>query len=204
MISGIPNITNNYAEYGITAEARGCPGGNCPDRKRNLSADTYEPGVGAEFSQSNKLSDEEKKEVEELKKRDREVRNHEQAHVAAGGQYVKGGPTYEFQTGPDNKRYAVGGHVDIDTSPESDPEKTIAKMQQVKRAALAPAEPSGADRAVAGKASSREAEARAELREEKQEEVKSEKKDGKSSGYNSNASKKISRAASGSLVALTA
>ncbi|MEO0429599.1 MAG: putative metalloprotease CJM1_0395 family protein [Pseudomonadota bacterium] len=99
--------------------------------------------------------------VERLAARDREVRAHEQAHARVGGQYA-GSPSYTYQTGPDGKRYAIGGSVSIDVSPvPGDPEATIAKMQQVKAAALAPAEPSSADRRVAtiAEAAQREAEA---------------------------------------------
>ena len=113
------------------------------------------------------LDDSEMKIVSELQHRDREVRNHEMAHVAAGGQYVRGGPTYSYQTGPDGKRYAVGGEVSISTGKESTPEKSIAKAKVVRRAALAPAQPSGQDRAVAAAASKMEQSARVELREKK-------------------------------------
>jgi hypothetical protein len=117
------------------------------------------------------LTEDEQKEVEKLKARDREVRTHEQAHVAAGGQYVRGGINYEFQRGPDGRNYAVGGHVNIDVSEAETPEATVVKMQQVKRAALAPAEPSGADRAVAAAAAQKEQQARSEMLEERQKEV---------------------------------
>lgn len=107
------------------------------------------------------------RELQVLKQRDREVRQHEQAHVAAGGAHIRGGPHYEFETGPDGRRYAVGGEVNIDTSPvPNDPEATILKMQAVRSAATAPAEPSAQDRAVAADASRNEAEARADLREQ--------------------------------------
>lgn len=117
------------------------------------------------------LSQEDQREVEQLKARDREVRAHEQAHVAAGGQYVRGGISYDYQRGPDGQNYAVGGHVNIDVSAEKTPEATITKMQQVKRAALAPAEPSGADRAVAAEAAQKEQAARGELLESRQKEA---------------------------------
>ena len=52
------------------------------------------------------------------------------------------------------------GEVKVDTSAESDPDQTIRKIQQVKPAALAPAEPSGADQFVAAQASQVEAKAR--------------------------------------------
>ena len=114
------------------------------------------------------LTKEESAEVQKLKARDQEVRAHEQAHVAAGGQYIRGGISYDYQKGPDGRSYAVGGHVDIDLSEEDSPEATITKMRQVQRAALAPAEPSGADRAVASAAASKEQQAQAELAEERQ------------------------------------
>ena len=61
-----------------------------------------------------------------------------------------------------------GGEVSIDTSPiPGDPEATIAKAQQIRRAANAPAEPSPQDRRVAAEASLMEADARAELRQER-------------------------------------
>lgn len=109
------------------------------------------------------LSDEEQAQVTELKARDREVRAHEQAHATVGGQYA-GAPSYTYQTGPDNQRYAVGGEVAIDVAPvEGDPEATVDKMEVVIAAALAPAEPSPQDRKVAALAQSQRAQAMAEL-----------------------------------------
>jgi hypothetical protein len=99
-------------------------------------------------------------EAQKLAQRDREVRAHEAAHAAAGGQYVRGGATFQYQKGPDGKMYAVGGEVSIDSSPvKGDPRATIAKMQTVQRAALAPADPSGQDRAVAAAAAAAAAQA---------------------------------------------
>ena len=108
------------------------------------------------------LSESEERQVRKLQKRDREVRAHEHAHMAAGAGVVQGGASFTYQRGPDGRNYAVGGEVKIDTSSESDPDDTIRKMQQVKRAALAPAEPSGTDRAVAAQAGRIEAQARQE------------------------------------------
>ncbi|MGD9788673.1 MAG: putative metalloprotease CJM1_0395 family protein [Sulfuricellaceae bacterium] len=101
--------------------------------------------------------------VQELQKRDREVRAHEAAHVAAGGAYIRGGPSFQFTTGPDGKSYATGGEVSIDSSPiPDDPAATIQKMRTVQRAALAPAQPSAQDRSVAAAAAQNEAKARME------------------------------------------
>jgi len=118
------------------------------------------------------LSDEEQRQVDQLKKRDAEVKAHERAHIAAGGPYVSGGASYEYERGPDNQNYAVGGEVSIDVSAENNPEATIRKMQIVKRAALAPKDPSGQDRSVAAQAAQTEARARIELQKERSEETK--------------------------------
>ena len=123
-------------------------------------------------SSDKQLTEEEQKQIDELKARDREVKTHEQAHIAAGGSYVKGGATYDYQTGPDGKQYAVGGSVNIDTSPvDGDPEATIAKAQVVIKAALAPAEPSGQDQKVASAARQMMSEARKELTSQNNEEI---------------------------------
>ncbi|GGD10938.1 putative metalloprotease CJM1_0395 family protein [Halopseudomonas salina] len=105
----------------------------------------------------------EQAEIQDLAARDREVRAHEQAHMAVGGQYA-GGVSYDYSRGPDGRLYATGGSVSIDISPVSgDPAATINKMQQVQRAALAPAEPSGQDRVVAAQAAQLIAQARSEI-----------------------------------------
>jgi len=58
--------------------------------------------------------------------------------------------------------------VSIDTSPErDDPEATINKAQRIQAAALAPAQPSDADRAVAAAAAQMASSARAELAAER-------------------------------------
>ncbi|MGM0416936.1 MAG: putative metalloprotease CJM1_0395 family protein [Thermodesulfobacteriota bacterium] len=109
---------------------------------------------------------EEQQEVQELKQRDQVVRTHEAAHAAVGGQYA-GAPTLEYETGPDGKRYAVSGEVNIDLSEvKGDPQETIDKMEQVQAAALAPAQPSAQDRRVASRASQIAAQARMDLRME--------------------------------------
>ena len=118
-----------------------------------------------------KLTSDQQAEAQEMKARDREVRAHEQAHMAAGGQYVTQGATYSYEQGPDGQRYATGGEVGIDTSPESgDPEATIRKMQMVRAAALAPASPSGQDLQVASQADQAASKARSELQDKKVEE----------------------------------
>lgn len=122
-------------------------------------------------SNGEELSDKEQAELEELKKRDQEVKTHEKAHQSAGGQYASA-PVYDYKKGPDGKDYAVGGHVNIDTSEESDPDKTIQKMRIVIKAAKAPAEPSGQDMKVAAEAQQTLNEAQMEKAKKQQEEMK--------------------------------
>ena len=105
-------------------------------------------------------------EIKMLAARDREVRAHEQAHMAAGGQYA-GAATYQYQRGPNGVNYAVGGEVPISTSKEATPEATMRKAQIIRRAALAPAEPSPQDRKVAAMAMQMESAARVEIARER-------------------------------------
>lgn len=98
------------------------------------------------------LSPDEFKELTELKSRDREVRAHEAAHQSVGGQYA-GSMSLSYERGPDGAQYAVGGEVSIDVGPvQGDPQATIEKMRVVRAAAMAPAQPSAQDRAVAAQA----------------------------------------------------
>ena len=72
-------------------------------------------------------------------------------------------------------RSLPSGEVSIDKSPvRGDPQATIEKMQQVRRAALAPAQPSGQDRQVAAEARRAIQQARAKL-ERSEGEAKSER-----------------------------
>ncbi len=117
------------------------------------------------------LSEEELKVVEELKARDREVRAHEQAHKTVGGQYT-GAISFSYQSGPDGKRYAVGGEVPIDVSPvPGNPQATISKMTIVKAAATAPAQPSTQDIMVAAEAGRILMAAQSELQQQKRTEL---------------------------------
>lgn len=128
----------------------------------NSDEDTTVNEAGGDNNGAEQLSEEEQQQVKELADRDREVRAHEQAHKSVGGAH-SGAMSFEYQQGPDGQRYAVGGEVSIDISTTDDPQKTIAKMQQVRSAAMAPAEPSAQDYKVAAQASQQEAQARAEM-----------------------------------------
>lgn len=137
------------------------------------SADTEGPVPGNQESvgptDSEDLSPSERRKVQELKQIDAKVRSHEQAHLAAAGQYAQGGISFETKTGPDGEDYAVAGEVSLDTSKADSPQETVQKMRQVKAAALAPAEPSPQDQSIAAQASRRLNQARQELQSEETE-----------------------------------
>lgn len=161
MISGsLPSLSPAYppADSGRATAGRNADGAEeSRDRTRPQNS-------GTDNLQG--LEDAELKILAELKARDREVRAHEAAHQAVGGQYA-GAISYVYERGPDGAQYAVGGEVSIDTSPvEGDPQATIEKMRTVRAAALAPAEPSPQDRAVAAEAMQLMLQAQSELSSE--------------------------------------
>jgi hypothetical protein len=117
------------------------------------------------------LSDKAKALLRSLQARDQQVRAHEQAHLAASGGLAISGASYTYQKGPDGVSYAVGGEVTIDVSPGRTPEETIARAATIRTAALAPADPSGQDRAVAAAASQMEQQAYVQLAEQASAEV---------------------------------
>jgi len=130
-----------------------------------VKQDKRRSGDAEDAAQSRRQTQEEQivqDQIKTLAARDREVRAHEQAHMAAGGQYA-GAATYEFERGPNGVSYAVGGEVPISTSEEATPAATLRKAQIIRRAALAPAEPSPQDRRVAAMAAQMESAARAEI-----------------------------------------
>lgn len=146
----------------VTQHSRMTPKGETAAREAKVGRSTQTPASEKDGAQS----EAEQREIERLRETDRRVRQHEQAHLAAGGTYVRGGAQFSYVRGPDGKMYATGGEVSIDVSPARTPEATIAKMQQVRRAALAPADPSPQDRSVAAAAARAEMDARRKLAEE--------------------------------------
>lgn len=140
-----------------------------PQLARDTLLTAQQSETGSKRRNPQELTDEQKEQVQALKRRDAEVRRHERAHAAAGGPYA-GMPVYDYTRGPDGHMYAVGGEVAIDTSPASTPEATIQKMEVVIRAALAPADPSPQDIKVAATARQIKAEAIGEKRAEEREE----------------------------------
>jgi hypothetical protein len=98
--------------------------------------------------------------VEKLKSIEEKVKAHEAAHKSGGA--ATGPVSYTYTRGPDGKNYITGGEVPITISTGQTPEETINRMQLVIQAALAPADPSPQDRAVAAQASTIQQAARQE------------------------------------------
>jgi hypothetical protein len=112
---------------------------------------------------ANAVSPGDQRQIDQLKATDSKVRAHEQAHMSVGGDLVRGGASFSYQTGPDKKRYAVAGEVSIDTSKERTAEATIPKAEHIRQTALAPSDPSAQDRQVAAAAAQMEMQARLEV-----------------------------------------
>lgn len=132
------------------------------DEKSGSQSQRDSSNADAQKEHGGELTEEERREVAKLQARDREVRAHEQAHLAAAGGMAVGGAHYEYEKGPDGKSYAVGGEVQITVKSGGTPEEQIRNAEQAARAALAPANPSAQDRAVAAEARAMASEARAE------------------------------------------
>ncbi|MDL2272219.1 hypothetical protein LJC23_04215 [Desulfovibrio sp. OttesenSCG-928-I05] len=98
------------------------------------------------------LSREDEALLQKLQARDTKVRGHEAAHVMAAGGQAQGLPTYTYQTGPDGRRYAVGGSVNISMLRTGDAEHDARQANRAYRAAMATGEPSARDMQTASMA----------------------------------------------------
>ena len=114
------------------------------------------------------LSNEAQAQISMLKARDAHVRQHEQAHLSASTGLDVSSASYTYQKGPNGVQYVVAGDVRIDTSPGRTPEDTLARADMIRDAALAPADPSAADRRVALRAQQMAQQAITELMQEEE------------------------------------
>ncbi|WP_417070150.1 putative metalloprotease CJM1_0395 family protein [Niveibacterium terrae] len=155
----IPGI----ARYASAGSATSSEKTDSPDAAKSANTSAAEKKPAAAKAASGEFSADELREITTLKNTDSKVRSHEAAHMAAAGGLSHSGASYEYTTGPDGKRYAVGGEVSIDTSSGRTPEETLRKAEQIRGAALAPADPSGQDLQVAAQAAQMAMRARAEI-----------------------------------------
>lgn len=136
------------------------------DKTANAENNTQNNDKNAGQKNIGELSLEEQRMVTELQAADTNVRAHEAAHMAAGGGLTSPA-SYTYERGPDNKMYAVAGEVGISTGEGNTPQESLNKAQTIRRAALAPADPSPQDLKVAAQAASMEMSARAQIMQEK-------------------------------------
>ena len=141
-------------------------GNSSGDKTSNAENNTQNDDKNAGQKNIGELSLEEQRIVTELQAADTNVRAHEAAHMAAGGGLTSPA-SYTYERGPDNKMYAVAGEVGISTGEGNTPQESLNKAQTIRRAALAPADPSPQDLKVAAQAASMEMSARAQIMQEK-------------------------------------
>lgn len=109
------------------------------------------------------LDQREKVKAQEMQKQDRQIRQHEQAHLAASGRIPIFGPIYQMEKGPDGRMYVTGGKVNFRMPPAQSAQGKLELAQQLRTMALAPASPSAKDRSIAARAAQQINQARLEL-----------------------------------------
>jgi len=161
----IAPVSSSYQSHSVQNNARQeihAPHGKEENHEHNKEAQATETKESSGSNDKN-MEQQQNEEVRKLAARDREVRAHEAAHKAAGGS-LTGPASFGYTKGPDGQRYASSGEVSIDTSKVSgDPQATLRKANQIRAAALAPAQPSNQDQAVAADAARMAAQARVEI-----------------------------------------
>ncbi|MDR2893175.1 MAG: hypothetical protein LBV80_08860 [Deltaproteobacteria bacterium] len=152
-------LSESTGLYGSDAKLRQAKLAGLNAKEQSLEDVTTRRGADGQ-----ELTEGEEAQIEKLRQRDAKVRSHEAAHVlAAGGQ--AGMPTYTYQTGPDGRRYAIGGAVNISIMRTGDPEKDAREASTAQRAALAAGEASTADLQTAARAGDMTAQANARAME---------------------------------------
>ena len=165
----ITSYAINYYNTPAQSNDRGVEnntGNSSGDKTSSTKNNTQNNDKNAGQKNIGELSKEEQRIVSELQAADTNVRAHEAAHMAAGGGLTSPA-SYTYERGPDNKMYAVAGEVGISTGEGNTPQESLNKAQTIRRAALAPADPSPQDLKVAAQAASMEMSARAQIMQEK-------------------------------------
>jgi len=175
-ISSQPHVQSSFVPQHNMAETKQQSGAEKEEIDKDSSIKSEDSKLTKTSPQD--LSPKDLKQIQKLKSRDVEVKAHEQAHLSAAGSLAMSGASFTYQTGPNGVRYAVGGEVSISTSSvDGDPAATLRKADAIRRAALAPANPSSQDQVVAGKATAMAQKASADLIKLTQEEAKETKPD---------------------------
>lgn len=158
----VPLVSESFNTQVTPAETANTAGQALAPVEPANEASRNQAGDQQTAQQQQQQRQQEIQQIRQLSARDREVRNHEAAHVAVGGQYA-GAASFTYQRGPNGVNYAIAGEVPIRLPTAGEPRQVLQAAEQVRRAALAPAEPSAQDRSVAAQASAIAARARTEL-----------------------------------------
>lgn len=115
--------------------------------KKDLEKSTQESYDKVDISDNKYDEKDYERVLNKFKTLDAQTKTHEQSHAS-------GAPTtapiqYNYQVGPDGKLYASGGSVRFDTSIPKNEASANVKLEQLKDAASAPNELSGADASIA-------------------------------------------------------
>lgn len=160
--TGQVNEENNIEKNNVKM-----PNGLEGQRNQETSQDPTIESKGKGTELADPLDDPEvRAEVMELQTIEDKVIAHERAHQAAGGEFT-GAASYGYTMGPDGKRYITSGEVGISVPSSGEPEEQLRAMERVRAAALAPADPSGQDQSVAGRATAKMAKIRTEIARQK-------------------------------------
>ena len=124
------HISQGCQQHGLRPRQQPLDGAQAEKGDENLSRGTENRPEKSSFIEDKvTLSAEAQQKLRELSARDQQVRTHEAAHAAIGGRYA-GSPALSYEQGPDGRRYAVEGKVNIDTSEiPGDPQRTLEKAE---------------------------------------------------------------------------
>lgn len=148
-------------QQGVQQDTRGVEKNESSNESKNNQDQTNK--------NTTQLTNEEMSHLSELRNIDSKVRSHEAAHQS--GPAAAGGASFTYAKGPDGVMYAVAGEVPVRIETGSNPQETISNLQGVVSTALAPADPSPQDIAIASKARVMMMKAQQELAQEIQEKV---------------------------------
>lgn len=115
--------------------------------KKEIEKSTFEKNDTVQLGQKNYDENDYLRVLNKFKNKDSEVKTHEQTHASLGTTTAP--ISYNYQTGPDGKLYAMGGSVRFDTSIPNNPESAKAKLEELKDASSSVSSLSGADASIA-------------------------------------------------------
>ena len=135
---------------GLQEAADAAKGALVPASSRDVTPSsrhrTPEPGressdaaTGAKSDASGRLQ-QDTVDIQKLDQPGTDIGRYERSHLAVAGMAIRGGPHHEYRLGSDGRVYALGGEVSLDLNTGTgNSQKSLAKMEQGRRAELVPA-----------------------------------------------------------------